>query len=310
MLRTPAQLSPIRRSRPVGRYAPSPTGDLHFGNLKAALDAWEHCRTLNGIFILRIEDIDTPRTVEGCEARMIEDLRWLGIDWDEGPDVGGPAGPYRQSERTGLYERALQQLNEANLTYLCTCSRKDLREASAPHEAPDSAYPGICRDKPASVQRRQEGGAATRFRIASNEYSRGHAATQIEFMDERLGPQVFDLARLCGDFIVRRRDGLWAYQLACALDDALMGVTHVVRGEDLIDSTPRQIALLRALGLPVPAYHHIPLLIDAEGQRLSKRGGSDSIRELRRRGLLPDDVREMIRTTPRISKGRIEEADF
>jgi glutamyl-tRNA synthetase len=298
-------LTPIPRDRPVARYAPSPTGDLHLGNLRAALEAWRACRREGGVFILRIEDIDAPRVVAGSEARLIDDLRWLGIDWDEGPDVGGPAGPYRQSERHDLYEAALRRLEALDLTYLCTCSRKDLREASAPHAAEASAYPGTCRDRPRHEQARHPGGAAHRFRPQRDES--GHR--RIGFDDRRLGPQSFDLDRLCGDFIVRRRDGLWAYQLACALDDALMGVTHVLRGEDLLDSTPRQIALLRALGLPVPAYEHIPLVADAGGRRMSKRDGSDSLASLRRRGATREDVLELLDRLPLVPTGRQARSD-
>lgn len=294
-------LLPCARTGPVGRYAPSPTGDLHLGNLAAALEAWEICRREQGVFILRIEDIDTPRVVPGSEARILEDLRWLGIDWDEGPDIGGPAGPYRQSERGEIYAAALEALNERGLTYLCTCSRKDLREASAPHGDHGPVYPGSCRDKSSAEQAAHPGGAAVRFRLpAQPDSGSGSPSSGVEFTDRRLGTRRFDLARLCGDFIIRRRDGLWSYQLACAVDDALMGVTHVVRGEDLLDSTPRQLALLRALGLPEPAYEHIPLLADEQGRRLSKRDGSNSLRALRARGLTPDDVRALIACAPRL----------
>lgn len=284
---------PVERSRSVGRYAPSPTGDLHLGNLRTALAAWEACRRDGGIFILRIEDIDGPRTVPGSEERMLEDLRWLGIDWDEGPDVGGPAGPYRQSERSSLYQEALDVLRSRELTYLCTCNRRDLREASAPHGpvsglmAPDGPiYSGRCRHADPARQRAHALGAAVRFRV--------DADPLITFDDLTLGRQVADLPRLSGDFIVRRRDGLWAYQLACAVDDGLMGVTHVVRGQDLLLSTPRQMAILHALGLPFPRYSHIPLLADAQGRRMSKRDGSCSLRRLREQGLSPAQVRRHI----------------
>lgn len=294
-------LKPLVRSGPVMRYAPSPTGELHLGNLKAAIEAWEDCRRRGGRFILRIEDIDTPRTVAGSETSIIDDLRWLGLDWDEGPDVGGPAGPYRQSERDLVYAAALEKLKSLGLTYLCTCSRKDLREASAPHGPEGPTYPGFCRDKPEAEQLAHPAGAAVRLRLEdAPDASAPGAPAKIEFEDETLGLRRFDLTALCGDFIIRRRDGLWAYQLACAVDDALMGVTHVLRGEDLLDSTPRQIALLRALGLPVPAYRHVPLLADETGRRMSKRDGSHSLRELREQGLTPDDVRERIASMPRV----------
>jgi len=294
-------LTPTPRSGPVMRYAPSPTGELHLGNLKTAIEAWEACRKAGGTFILRIEDIDAPRTVAGSEESILDDLRWLGIDWDEGPNVGGPAGPYRQSERDTLYAAALDALRARGLSYLCTCSRKDLREASAPHGPEGPAYPGFCREKPAAEQLAHPAGAAVRLRLRDGADAPGLGADSlIEFTDEALGAQRFDLSTISGDFVIRRRDGLWAYQLACAVDDALMGVTHVLRGEDLLDSTPRQVAILRALGLPVPVYRHVPLLADEAGRRLSKRDGSNSLRELRQRGLTPDDVRELIASAPRV----------
>lgn len=141
-------LTPVHRSRPVMRYAPSPTGDLHLGNIMTALNAWEAARRDGATFILRIEDIDEQRSVPGSEARILEDLSWIGIDWDEGPDTGGPAGPYRQTERYAVYEAALEALEQARATYFCTCSRRDLREASAPHEGEAQVYRGHCRDRP------------------------------------------------------------------------------------------------------------------------------------------------------------------
>ena len=281
---------PVPRERSVGRYAPSPTGDLHLGNLRTALEAWRDCRRRGGIFILRVEDIDLPRTVPGAEERMLDDLRWLGIDWDEGPDVGGPAGPYRQSERGDIYQAALERLESAGRTYLCTCSRKDLREASAPHGPEGPVYSGTCRGADPAIQHEHPSGAAVRLKIDS--------PATIRFEDLRLGPQAIDLETLCGDFIVKRRDGLWAYQLACALDDALMGVTHVVRGEDLLSSTPRQIAVMQALGLPIPQYLHVPLVLDGDGNRMCKRDGSCSLRSLREAGWTPEAAREAIWNQP------------
>lgn len=284
-------LRPIPRDRPVGRYAPSPTGDLHLGNLRTAILAWEDIRRRGGIFILRMEDIDAPRNVPGSEARIIDDLRWLGIDWDEGPDIGGPqtggpAGPYRQSERSHFYEAALSALAERGLTYPCTCSRKDLQEASAPHGPEGAIYPGTCRASDPRVAAAHPSGAAIRLKTET--------LSPIRFVDEILGEQSFDLSKLCGDFIIRRRDGLWAYQLACAIDDALMGVTHVLRGADLLSSTPRQLAIIRALGLPEPAYAHVPLVVDDQGRRMSKRDGSCSLRGLREAGCKPEEARKII----------------
>jgi glutamyl-tRNA synthetase len=278
--------SPVARCVPVCRYAPSPTGDLHLGNLRTAILAHEDCRRRGGVFILRIEDIDGPRTVAGSEERILDDLRWLGINWDEGPDIGGPAGPYRQSERDEAYGAVIAELERQGLAYPCVCSRKDLHEASAPHGPEGPVYPGTCRSADPAALRAHPAGAAVRFRL-------GGDAT-VAFTDLRLGPQDFDLAALCGDFVIRRRDGLWAYQLACAVDDALMGVTHVLRGEDLLASTPRQIAVMRAMGWEPPQYAHVPLVMDAAGRRMSKRDGSESLQQLRDAGITPGKARERI----------------
>jgi glutamyl-tRNA synthetase len=285
MLR-PTCLEPVPRDRPVCRYAPSPTGDLHLGNLRTALLAHQDCRARGGVFILRIEDIDAPRTIAGSEQHILDDLQWLGLDWDEGPDVGGAAGPYRQSERGDIYEAALVQLTRDGATYPCICSRKDLHEASAPHGPEGPVYPGICRAADPGELRAHPAGAAVRFRIGSDPV--------VSFTDLRLGPQKFNLATLCGDFVIRRRDGLWAYQLACAVDDALMGVTHALRGEDLLTSTPRQIALMRAMGWEPPQYGHVPLVRDATGKRMSKRDGSQSLRQLREAGVSQSEARQQI----------------
>lgn len=289
---TPHFPTHLVRSRPVGRYAPSPTGDLHLGNLRTAFEAWRDCRARCGIFILRMEDTDGPRTVPGAAQRILDDLRWLGIDWDEGPDIGGPAGPYTQSERDEFYCAALDELERRGLTYLCTCSRRDLREASAPH-GDDPVYQGTCRDKHPEEQRRHPNGASVRLRIDGDPI--------VEYTDEGLGRQRCDLAQTCGDFVVKRRDGLWAYQLACAVDDALMGVTHVVRGRDLMSSAPRQVAIMKALGFPAPVYRHTPLVADAAGRRMCKRDGSESLRSLREAGMTPETVRRMILEAPLVS---------
>lgn len=250
--------------------------------------AWQQCRQAGAVFLLRIEDIDTPRNVPGSEGSVIRDLRWLGIEWDEGPDLGGPAGPYRQSDRGHLYEEALRELAEQGLIYPCCCSRKDLRNsASAPHGNEGPFYPGTCRpSQPVPVQLDLKRDCSWRFRVDTDPH--------VKFTDEAKGEQQVDLAGEHGDFVVRRRDGLWAYQLACAVDDGLMGVTHVLRGEDLLDSTPRQVTLLRALQLPLPTYRHVSLVLDTNGQRMSKRDGSLSLASLRARGLTPTDAREAI----------------
>jgi glutamyl-tRNA synthetase len=298
-----SNLVPIKRDCPVGRYAPSPTGRLHLGNLRTALAAWQECRHNKGIFILRVEDLDLPRTVAGAEEKLIEDLRWLGIDWDEGPDTGGPAGPYRQSERSEIYEAALEKLEERSLIFPCTCSRRELRAASAPHIGEEGPpYPGTCRNRNPRRQENHPSGAAARLNI------RGFAP--IEFTDLQLGLQSIELKHLCGDFIVRRRDGLWAYQLACAIDDALMGVTHVTRGADLLSSTPRQLAIIRLLHLHEPEYTHLPLVVDEQGRRMCKRIDSCSLDSLRNAGMKPKQAREFIMNLPVLTPVRGNKASI
>ncbi len=263
---------------PRCRYAPSPTGALHVGNLRTALLSWLHARALGAAFVLRMEDLDAPRVVPGAAERILEDLRWLGIDWDEGRDVGGRLGPYAQSERTALYERALDKLRSAGHVFACTCSRAEIRRASsAPHGPEDDGprYPGTCR---AGVSN-QERPSSMRFRVRTGE---------VRFIDGFRGPIAIDVGATVGDFVVKRADGLFAYQLAVAVDDAAMGVTHVVRGEDLLSSTPRQIVILRALGEPAPEYAHVPLVVGPDGARLAKRAGGTTVAELRRRGVTPE----------------------
>jgi len=282
----------------VGRFAPSPTGRLHLGNLRTALAAEEDIRSRGGIFILRVEDTDIPRNVAGAEAVILDDLRWLGVSWDEGPDVGGPAKPYRQSERGEFYEGALRQLARQGLIYPCTCSRKDLQSgASAPHGAEGPIYPGNCRrDLPTAdidayltdfLQTPwQERGACLRIRADRLPTANYH--------DELQGVIRVDLEREIGDFVVLRRDGLWAYQFVCAVDDALMGVTRVVRGDDLVSSAPRQAAIIRAFGLDAPVYRHVPLVFDGSGERFSKRAESASLQPLRAAGKSPQQARDII----------------
>lgn len=254
----------------VGRYAPSPTGRLHLGNARTALLAWLSVRAAKGRFVLRVEDLDPQRSKPEHERRQLEDLRWLGLDWDEGPDVGGPHGPYRQSQRVDLYADALARLD----TYPCTCTRKELREtASAPHGV-EPIYPGTCRDG----TRHPERPASLRWRSPAGE---------ICFHDRILGRHCQDVRRDVGDFVLHRGDGAWAYQLAVVVDDAAMQVSEVLRGADLLDSTARQIALARALGLPVPSYAHAPLVVGPDGEKLSKRHGAPDLSDLRERGVDP-----------------------
>ena len=264
----------VRAGLSCGRYAPSPSGELHLGNLRTALMAWLQARLAGGVFILRMEDLDRPRNRAGCAEKILCDLRRLGLDWDEGPDLGGPLGPYTQRERTGLYEAAFQQLEESGRVFSCFCSRKDIRDApSAPHGVAP-VYPGTCRPSSPSrgnpIPARTGPAPAWRFAVGDAE---------IRFHDCLAGMYRQDLGRDIGDFVVKRRDDVFAYQLAVVVDDALMGVSDVLRGEDLIDSTPRQIALQGALDLPTPRYWHVPMVRDERGRRLSKRDGSASLDE-------------------------------
>jgi glutamyl-tRNA synthetase len=258
-----------------GRFAPSPTGRLHLGTARSALLGWLRARAEGGVFVLRMEDLDRPRVREGAAEAILEDLRWLGIDWDEGPDVGGPCGPYTQSERFDRYREVLAQLEAGGHTYPCTCSRKEIAAiASAPHGDEGPIYPGLCRDGPLHPERE----AAIRFRMPE---------PPPDFTDVFAGPQG-GLGR--GDFVVFRKDGVFAYQLACVVDDHDEGITEVLRGDDLLPSTPRQIALYRALGWEVPAFCHVPLVLGPDGQRLAKRHGSISLAELRDAGWTPERV--------------------
>ena len=210
---------------------------------------------------------------------MIEDLRWLGLLWDEGPDVGGPDGPYFQSERTALYQAALERLEEQGLVYPCFCTRAELHAASAPHrEDGQVIYPGTCRDltpAQAAAKARESGRSpALRNRVPDRETA---------FTDGHMGRYEENLARDCGDFLLRRSDGMFAYQLAVVVDDAAMGVTEVVRGADLLDSTPRQLLLYTLLGWEAPSFYHLPLLLAPDGRRLSKRNADAGLEVLRGR---------------------------
>lgn len=268
-----------------GRFAPTPSGLLHIGNARTALLAWLQVRQAGGAFLLRMEDIDRPRSRADVAGRILVDLRWLGLHWDEGPDVGGPVGPYTQSERLDLYQEALDRLEDKGLIYPCFCSRAELQAvASAPHglasEGP--AYPGTCRslspaERAAKALTKQP---SLRFRMPDE-------ATA--FDDLVQGAQSFQ-GGAGGDFVVRRADGIWGYQLAVVLDDGLMGVTDVLRGADLLDSTPRQIRLFEALDLPVPRFAHVPLLLGPDGARLAKRHGAVSVTAMREAGTAPERV--------------------
>ncbi len=270
-----------------GRYAPSPSGSLHLGNLRTALLAWLMARHEGGQFILRIEDLDRPRVRSGGTASILADLSWLGLSWDEGPDIGGFAGPYYQSEREYLYRAALARLEASDLIYPCYCTRAELVGiASAPQPGEDGPrYPGTCQ-KLTRRQRRQleaEGrNAALRFRAPQG---------TLAFTDAVAGHQEGSVAERFGDFAVRRSDGVFSYQLTVVVDDALMGVTQVVRGADLVPSTFKQLALFAALGYGAPSrFAHVPLLLDQSGRRMAKRAGSEGLEALRSRGMLREQV--------------------
>jgi glutamyl-tRNA synthetase len=235
---------------------------------------------------MRVEDLDLPRVRPGAEGRILDELRWLGLDWDEGPDVGGPAGPYRQSALGARYAAALERLREAGLAYPCFCSRAEIAAAShAPHGPADEGprYPGTCRGLSAQERARRSAARRPAWRLRVPE-------GPVAFDDLVHGPQSFDVAATVGDFVVMRADGIAAYQLAVAVDDAAMGITDVVRGDDLLPSTARQLLLYRALGLPPPRFAHLPLVVGEDGERLAKRHGARSLGELREEGVEPRRV--------------------
>jgi glutamyl-tRNA synthetase len=250
------------------RFAPSPTGKMHMGHARTALVTWLQARKRGGEIVMRIEDIDAPRVVQGAAEAICGDHRWLGLDWDE--------GPLYQSSRGPAYERALAELERAGLIYPCSCSRKEIALiASAPHGDEGPRYPGTCRDGVTNPDR----APALRFRF--EDPSPG-------FEDALHG--WFPEGKVGGDFVVRRADGLWAYQLAVVVDDADTGVTEVIRGDDLLSSTPRQIALYRALGYEPPRFAHVGLVLDSAGKRLSTRHGATSLDALRALGRSPEDI--------------------
>jgi glutamyl-tRNA synthetase len=269
-----------------GRYAPSPTGALHLGNLRTALLGWLYARCAGGQFVLRIEDLDRPRVRPGATGQMLADLRWLGLDWDEGPDVGGSFAPYVQSERQAVYEAQLQRLSEAGLVYPCYCSRAEIaRAASAPHGDEGPRYPGTCRNLSEAKRRQYEAAGrrpSLRLRVDDERI--------VTFTDQIAGPLSQQVRRAVGDFILRRSDGIFAYQFAVVVDDGLMQINQVVRGVDLLSSTARQILLFEVLGFPAPTFAHVPLWLDSTGQRLSKRVQSEGLEPLRAGGLSPAAV--------------------
>lgn len=253
----------------VGRYAPSPSGRMHLGNLCCCLLAWLSAKSRGGQVLLRIEDLDTARCPRAYAERIIEDLAWLGLSAD------GPVPPVYQSERSEIYRQYYDRLAARGLVYPCFCSRSQLHAASAPHRADGQVvYSGTCRGLTAAQVAEKSRLRAPAWRVRVPDETIG-------FTDGHLGRYEENLARDCGDFYLRRADGVFAYQLAVVVDDALMGVTEVVRGADLLSSTPRQLWLYRELGLPAPRFVHMPLLLAADGRRLSKRDGDQSLENLR-----------------------------
>ena len=272
-----------------GRIAPTPTGYLHLGHARTFWIAMERAKEAGGTLVFRDEDIDPQRCKPEYAEGALEDLRWFGCDWQEGPDVGGNAGPYRQSERHDRFLEAWRFLKEAGYIYPCDKSRRDVASATtAPHadeEQSEPIYPERWRP-PLGYGKAADAPGETnwRFRVPDDR--------KMQFDDVRLGPCSFECLRDFGDFLVWRKDGVPAYELAVVVDDAAMEITEVVRGEDLLISTARQLLIYEALGLQAPEFYHTPLLCDTSGQRLAKRNRSLTLRELREAGHNPADLRE------------------
>lgn len=272
---------------PAGRFAPSPSGELHVGNLRTAMLAWLFARSTGRDFLLRVEDLDRARA--GAEAEQLRDLAAIGITWD--------GAVVRQTDRGAVYAEALGQLTDAGLTYECFCTRREIQEApSAPH-APQGAYPGTCRNlDPAELEfKRSTRPAALRLRSAVSEYT---------VSDVLHG----EFTGVVDDFVLRRNDGVTAYNLAVVVDDAAQGIDQVVRGDDLLPSTPRQAYLASLLHIPVPEYAHVPLVVNSDGARLAKRDGAVTLADLARAGVPVKDVRDHLLQSLVLPAGRLEQA--
>lgn len=268
-----------------GRLAPSPTGYLHLGHARTFWMAHQRARAAHGTLVFRNEDLDYQRCKPEFVHAMYEDLRWLGLDWDEGPDVGGPFTPYSQSQRRDIYLQCWRRLRDGGFIYPCSCSRKDLERAlQAPHEDDDeSPYPGTCRNRIDTAKAWEAPtGISWRFRVPDDE--------EVTFDDLFFGKQTFTAARDFSDFLIWRRDDIPAYQLAVVADDAAMQITEVVRGADLLKSTARQLLLMRALGYIAPQYFHCPLMRDENNVRLAKRHDALSLRVLQAKGIDPAEL--------------------
>ena len=281
------RIEPLQQKKPFrGRFAPSPTGEMHLGNAWAALLSWLLVRKNDGVMVLRIEDLDPDRSRPEYTARLLQDIKWLGLDWDEGPDAGGAYGPYCQNQRRPMYQQALDVLMRQELLYPCYCSRARLQSAaSAPHaNDAEAVYPGFCRylaEEERETWRRRGKAPAWRLQVPAGVWC---------FRDGVYGEIAQDIGREVGDFIVCRADGVAAYQLAVVVDDAAMAVNCVVRGNDLLTSTPRQLLLYHLLGLPAPDFTHVPLLCVTDGRRLAKRENDLTLAALRRQCVLPEMV--------------------
>ena len=259
----------------VGRFAPTPSGDVHMGNAFCYLLAWLSAKQQGGRIVLRMEDVDTPRVVAGKAQQTLDDLRWLGLTWDCGPENEVPTADFFQSARREIYNEIFEKLKNKDEVYPCFCSRADLLNASAPHaEDGHSIYPGICA-RLTEAQRREKANLrnpAWRIRTPDEHFS---------FDDGLQGHVSMNLAREYGDFAIRRADGIYCYQFAVAVDDALMGVNEVVRSRDLLLSTPQQLFIFGKLGISPPKYIHIPMILNSDGSRMAKRGCSTAIKSLR-----------------------------
>lgn len=267
----------------VGRYAPSPSGRMHLGNMACCLLAWLSAKSKGGRVVLRMEDLDPVRCPREFAGSIEEDLAWLGLAADEGGSAGGPAAPYFQSERTEIYQQYYDILYRRGIVYPCYCSRSQIA-ATAPHRDDGQVvYPGTCWGMTAAQVAEKARTRRCAWRVHLPDRT-------LRFTDGCRGPYRENLRTECGDFFLRRADGVFAYQLAVVVDDALMGVTEVVRGSDLLSSTPRQLWLYETLELTPPTFYHIPLLLDFAGRRLSKREGDQSLEHLKKRCTAPEII--------------------
>ncbi|WP_426979643.1 tRNA glutamyl-Q(34) synthetase GluQRS [Pseudarthrobacter sp. O4] len=271
----------------AGRFAPSPSGELHVGNLRTSILAWLFARSTGRRFLMRVEDLDRARA--GAEAEQLRDLAAIGVSWD--------GGVVRQTDRGAHYAEAIARLSAAGLTYECFCTRREIQEApSAPH-APQGAYPGTCRNLTAAEREEKRAARPAAVRLRS-------AATEATVQDVLHG----SYTGVVDDFVLRRNDGVTAYNLAVVVDDAAQGIDQVVRGDDLLPSTPRQAYLASLLNMPVPEYVHVPLVVNADGARLAKRDGAVTLADLALSGISADEVRDALLASLGLPAGPLENA--